>query len=396
MLRMPIDVLQPGMILAKSVIDDQGNILLRQGVHLTADYIDTLARRGVLGVYISDGDTDDIDMEDMLSDEVRRKTQLTLTRIFSFVQEISANLTNLNTDAVVAAIKDPGVVNALRDHKGFNQLETSVTSILGEIIGADMLMNISQIRSHNDTIFTHSINVTVAALMIGKRLHLNQNDLKRLGSGCMLHDIGKIFVNNDLLRPQNNRPLSPEQQRLLRDHPRLGYELLRFRNPDAVMTNHVALEHHERQDGLGYPRGLHGTNRLNRLNSDNRNILLIAEIAAVADVFDMLSINRPGCRALTPRQIAETMRRLAGNVLNRELVELFLSMIPVLPPGIHIVVRAGRYTDYRGVVVRVENQDKPDRPLVRLLYNPQGERIVPVNLNLARESAVEVEAMLYV
>jgi HD-GYP domain-containing protein (c-di-GMP phosphodiesterase class II) len=121
--------------------------------------------------------------------------------------------------------------------------------------------------------------------------------------------------------------------------------------------------------------------------------MLISEIAAVADVYDILSAEKPDRPALTPQQIADTMRRLAGTFLNQEITQHFLSMLPVLPVGISILVRNGRYAAYKGVVAQA-NKKQPDRPLVRLLYNPQGDRIMPIELDLARESTTVVEATL--
>jgi HD-GYP domain-containing protein (c-di-GMP phosphodiesterase class II) len=394
MLKLPIDVLQAGMVLAKSIIDERGNVLLRQGVPLSQDYITNLKRRGFASIYISDSDTDDILIEDIISEEVRHTAQTTLSRIFDFARDLAGEFADADTDTLVAAIRDTNVVNALRSHAGFQELEDTVTSILAEIIETEMLTGISQIRSHDDLTYGHSVNVTVTGLMIGKRLYLNRQDLKRLGAGCMLHDIGKIFINPDALHAQEGRIPSPTDIRNLREHPRLGYELLRARNPQAVMTNHVALEHHERQDGRGYPRGLHGSNRIERSQFDRQNILLIAEIAAIADVYDVLSVDKPERPALTPQQIADTMRRMTGAFLNREIVGLFLSMLPTLPTGIDVMVRAGRYTGYKGVVVQA-NKKQPDRPLVRLLANAKGDRITPIELDLAKDKTATVEAMLH-
>ena len=391
MLRLPTNLLQPGMTLAKPIIDEHGTILLRQGVELSGDYILNLERRGFASVYISDGDTNDIIVEDMLSHEVRRNAQGTLSRIFDFVRQVSSDFVKADSNTVVEALRGRQVVSALRGHDGFKRLEDSVKSVLEEIIDTDVLTGISQIRSQDDTVFSHSVDMTVVALMIGKRLHLNREDLKRLGTGCMLHDIGKIFFNQS--NEHQNGTISLIELQKLREHPRLGYELLRVRYPGAVMTNHVALEHHERQDGSGYPRGLHGTNRIECSRSDRQNILLIAEIAAVADVYDILSMNRLGTQALTPKQIADTMWRLSGTFLNREVIDLFLSMVPILPTGMDVIVRTGRYVGYRGVVARV-NLEQPKRPLVRLLYNPQQERTVPIDLDLARNPDITVEAIL--
>lgn len=87
MIRLPTDLLQPDMILSKSVIDERGHLLLRQDVHLSDEYISTLKRRGFASVYINDGDTDDIDIEDIISDEVQRKAQANLAQIFDFIEQ---------------------------------------------------------------------------------------------------------------------------------------------------------------------------------------------------------------------------------------------------------------------------------------------------------------------
>lgn len=391
MIRLPTDVLQPGMILGKAIVDEKGQILLRRGVPLTQDYIITLKRRRFSSVFIMDDETLDIDIEDIISDEVQRNAHRTLGRLFDFVRDISNDFDRANSDAVVASMQDSGIVRAVRGHEGFKHVEDSVTAIMGELVAADTLTSIGQLRSHDDVTFNHSINVTVTALLIGKQLHLNQQDLKRLGVGCMLHDIGKVFIHPDLLH--NSSP-SPEVTRQLREHPRLGYELLRTRNPDAVMTNHVALEHHERQDGFGYPRGLQGTNTVSRPSRGRQNILLIAEIVTVADVYDLLSVSRPGRPALPPQQIANTMRRLAGTFLNQAIVEHFLLMLPIFPVGIGIIVRSGRYANYRGIVIKM-NKDEPERPVIRLLTNPRGDRITPIELDLKHEQTMTVEAQLH-
>ncbi|MCL4294709.1 MAG: HD domain-containing protein [Anaerolineae bacterium] len=391
MLRLPTEMLQPGMILAKPVINERGQVLLRHNVPLTPDYINVLKRKGFASVFVKDRDTEDIVAEDVLSQEIRQTAQAALVQVFDFVQQVSADFNQTNGKTVIAGLGDATVTNALRSHDGFKQLEQMVVTILDNLLDTNLLNSITQIRNHNDVLFSHSINVTATALMIGKRLHLNRRDLEQLGAGCMLHDIGKVFLD----QTATTGPSTTLAQRhsLLREHPRLGYELLRTRNPDAVLVNHVALEHHERQDGLGYPRNLRGTNKIDRPMQDAQNIKLIAEIAAVADVYDMLNTHRPNRPALTPPQISDTMRRMTGTFLNREITEHFLSLLTILPVGLGVIVQGGRYVGYKGVIVKV-NHKQPYRPLIRLLYNSQGGRILPIELDLARELSMSVEATL--
>lgn len=391
MLRLPTEMLQPGMILAKPVINERGQVLLRHNVPLTSDYISVLKRKGFGSVFIKDKDTEDIVVEDVLSQEIRQTAQIALAQVFDFVQQISADFNQGDSGAIIAGLQDPGIKQAVRSNDSFKQLENTVVSILDNLLDTNLLTYITQIRNYNDLLFSHSVNVTAAALTMGKQLHLNRRDLERLGAGCMLHDIGKIFLDQTTM---TGTAMPPAQYyALLQEHPRLGYELLRIRNPDAVLINHVALEHHERQDGLGYPRKLRGTNKIGRLANDDQNIMLIAEITTVADVYDVLTMSRPNRPALTVSQVSTTMRRMSGTFLNREITEQFLSLLAVLPAGLNVIVQNGRYAGYKGVVIQV-NQKQPDRPLIRLLYNPQGGRIPPIELDMARETSLSVEAFL--
>lgn len=391
MLKLSVGLAQPGMTLAKSILDERGSVLLRPGVTLTQEYIANLKRRGFPSVYVNDGDTDDIVVEDVISDEVRVRAHSTLAQVVDFTKKVANEFVSVQRDGTPAGIEDAGLASMLRANEDFEQLERSVVSIIEELMSADTLTGMAQIRSHDDTTFSHSIETTVTALMIGKRLYLSRRDLECLGTGCMLHDIGKIFVKPAILQKQG--PLTPAELTGLREHPQLGYELLRARNPDSVMVNHVALEHHERQDGRGYPRGLQGNNLLRRSPADSNNIQRIAEIAAVADVYDLLSVEKPGRAALSPQQVAATIHRMAGPILNRQVVDQFLRILPDFPVGIDVVVTDGRYEGYKGVVAQ-GNRKQPERPLVRLLCNPQGDRIVPIDLDLAQDQTSTVEAIL--
>lgn len=395
MLRLPIELLQPGMVLAKPVVDSRGSILLRQNVTLTDEYIGNIQKRGFSSVFVTDGDTEDVLVEDILSDEVRRGTQATLSRVFDFARKVSAELNTTHVDNIVAGLHDTAVVNALRNYSGFEQLEELATAILNDIQNVEFLTVSTQMRSQDDYLFSHAIDTTVAALMLGKRLNLKPLDLNRLGAGCLLHDIGKIFFDLNALSRHidQQKNLSPAALLRLREHTRLGYELLRARSPDAVITNHIALEHHERQDGRGFPRRLYGTNTVERPRFDRQNILLIAEIASIADAYDILSMEKPDSVALPPQYVANSLRRLSGIFLNRELVNIFLQMITVFPQGMNIIVRTGHYIGYKGVVIEA-NKKEFERPVVRLLYNNQGDRIAPIEINLAQDKTITVEALL--
>src|SRR5439155_19164003 len=125
--------------------------------------------------------------------------------------------------------------------------------------------------------------------------------------------------------------------------------------------NHVAYQHHERQDGRGYPRGLRGLNRVGRPSprqggSSAGRVVLEAEIVAVADVFVALSAQRPHRPALAVPEVAGVLKRLAGRQLNREIVAAMIELVGLYPLGAAVRVRGGRFAGCRGMVARVHNE----------------------------------------
>src|SRR5262249_39577146 len=155
---------------------------------------------------------------------------------------------------------------------------TVVDDIFNEVMDADLLTGMAAIKSYDNYTFAHSVEMATAAIVVGRKLRLDRGSLKRLARGCLLHDIGKIFVSDAILNKQGQ--LNEEEMKAMRMHPVFGFELLQAVQPNDVLINHVALQHHEKQDGTGYPRGLTGTNRVERPKFGNEGrILLIAEIA---------------------------------------------------------------------------------------------------------------------
>jgi hypothetical protein len=115
-------------------------------------------------------------------------------------------------------------------------------------------------------------------------------------------------------------------------------------------------------------------------------IMALGEIAAIADFHDALSTARPDREPLAPDEVWQVVRGAAGGHLNRELVELFLSVLPPYPLGTQVLVTAGRWRDHSGVVARV-NREALERPVVRLLGDPAGNRISAVDVDLRKEDA---------
>src|SRR3954449_10808046 len=196
---------------------------------------------------------------------------------------------------------------------------------MAEILETSTVASLDSLRTHSDYTFEHSVEVAIVAILLGRHLGLPIPQIRELALGALLHDIGKISIDQAIL----NKPgrLTTGEFDPIKEHPSLGFERVRRLPLPSILPAHVAFQHHERQDGSGYPRGLVGNNRILRLEAERlrpSRIVLIAEIAAVADVFCALVSERPYKPAFPLDRVRLMLQQLAGSHLNRDVVTALL------------------------------------------------------------------------
>lgn len=389
--RISVESVDSGAMLGKTLYNERGDVLLRKGAVLTDGYVRLLREKGFRTVYVQDPDTADIVVDDIVSEHVRQTATKNIYRFMDVVDKAARDLQKVPTERLGAAFGSSDFQRATQG-RAYEALHGVVESIIDDVLGATTLTGLTAIKTHDNYTFCHSVDVTVTAIMIGKKFFFDRAALRQLALGCMLHDTGKLFIDPKIL----NKPgkLTPAEFELIKKHPTLGYQMLRSIQKDEFLANHVAYQHHERQDGTGYPRGLRGVNRIARDAAGRGDrMLLIGEIAAVADVYDAIGSDRPYRAGMSPDRIVETIRGMAGTHLNREVVAHFLSILPVFPVGLEVRVTQGRFKGFRGLVARL-NEREMDRPVVRIMYDDRGRRISAFDFDLARESGAAVAATL--
>ena len=161
-------------------------------------------------------------------------------------------------------------------------------------------------------IVEHSIDATVAGLVVGRRL-LDEAALRDLATGLFLQDIGKLALPESIV--QKPGPLAPDEWALMMKHPLLGLAFLRDDSVSAAARS-VVRSHHERWDGSGYPGGLIG-----------EEISQFARIAAVADVFDAVTSERWHAAAVPAQEGAGIILAGAGTAFDPQVVDAFVDTI---------------------------------------------------------------------
>ncbi len=384
-----IDHLRPGLVLGKSIFNDRGDILLARGVSLTPRYIDSLRAQGLYAAYVLDGFADDLEPPDLLSDKVRTATYKHVRDLFDVAYAaVSRSFQGFDSEGM------NDFVSAMRPRLA--QLYSDVERIIDEVSSIATISGVATLKTHDTYTFEHSIEVTVVGVMLGDRLFMHPDDLQQLALGCLCHDIGKLVVPPEILAKPGR--LTAEEMQIVEQHPQAGFEAVQQIMSGAdIIARQVVWQHHERQDGSGYPRHLRGDNQYEARKQVGRPkglMLPAAEIAAVADVYSALASDRPYRPALDPPSILTTLQQMAGTHLNREIVSRFLSILPAYPVGTEVVVISSKLRGYRGVVSELNPRDI-HRPRVRLLFDSGGRPIAPDEINTSEDRDIEMAMSSY-
>jgi putative nucleotidyltransferase with HDIG domain len=240
----------------------------------------------------------------------------------------------------------------------------------------EAFLNLARLKTKDDYTYMHSIAVCALMIALGKQLGLNDDDLKDAGLAGLLHDVGKMMIDEAVL----NKPgkLSDEEFNIIKEHPRKGWELLKDSPEITAVALDVCLHHHERVDGTGYPDRISG-----------ENLTLYSRMGAVCDVYDALTSNRCYKNGWEP---AETIRKMAEwrNGHFDELVfQAFVKTIGIYPSGTLVRLKSGR------LAIVIEQTEKSLlTPVVKSFFSTKSnEPFLPelIDLSKSQESIVSAE-----
>lgn len=204
------------------------------------------------------------------------------------------------------------------------------------------------LQAKDDYTYRHNIAVGAISNLIGKWMNLNQQDLMKLTTAALLHDVGKVLVPEDILNKSGK--LTDEEFILIKKHTEFGYDILK----ETVGISHrqalVALQHHERMDGSGYPLGL---------KKDEIN--LYSRIVSVADVFHAMSSDRVYQNQFPFYKVISEMEKEMFGFLDPEITFIFIENTMNLLIGNTVQLTDGR----EGTIILV-SQTNPTHPLIKV------------------------------
>ncbi len=316
--------MEEGMILGKSIYQYDGKLLLKAGYPVSSTIKEKLIERGYNHVYVEEEGTEQVSPEDVISDEIKFHAKVMLADKVDMITNQAA-LQNVSQEKAKNLL-DEGY---LRKVNITHDLRNIVDDILKDIlsVGAKFL-NTMMIKTKDSLFLDHAVNVTVLAILIGKKYKFDRKELMDLALGTFLHDIGKIIIEQ---REEYGDPTKAEE--LYKEHSTFGYLLLNNSNDVSPIEKQIVNQHHESQDGKGFPTGLKGQN-LSPQKTVKRemkgHIFRMAEICCVADAFENLLYNPVDETPKAPNEAVKEIIVNSGKLYNRDIVQTLLGVIPVL------------------------------------------------------------------
>ncbi|MCZ4059881.1 HD-GYP domain-containing protein [Pantoea sp. LMR881] len=263
----------------------------------------------------------------------------------------------------------PQVLAMFNEARLGNSIDLSyMIDLVDEISGSierepSALLSVARLKNHDDYTYLHSMAVCGLMISLGRKVGLNAQQLRRVGMGGLLHDVGKAAVPLDIL----NKPgkLTEEELTVMRQHPIVGAQILMEAGAGHDLLD-IALHHHEKFDGSGYPHGLKG-----------EEITLFSRMAAVCDVYDALTSTRPYRKGWTPAEAMHNMLGWRGH-FDSQLLHSFVRTIGIYPVGSLVRLASGRVA----LVVKA-GETSLLRPQVHVFWSLHAQReIKPEIVNL--------------
>lgn len=357
MLRVAVENIQSGMVLARpiAVPAEPARRLLDRDAEVPADLIPHLQQLGIEEIWVRCRDLDFL--EELLVDDVGSHRRELYFQVRSNFERIMGQAT-VELDLTLFQESIAGLFDALQSVPNGDRL-------LGKIDAFD------------NYLMSHSTNVCYVAMLVGMKLRRyiaqeaeaswgsDGRDLRLLGLGCLLHDIGKMRISPEIL----NKPgkLTPEEFGLIKLHPVYGYEILKGQTPEVVAD--IALNHHQRWDGKGYP-ALPDARTGGYAPLAGKEISIFSRIAEIADIYDAATSKRCYSDAKPPVQVLHEMRTWCAGAFDPIVEQAFYEVIPAFPIGSQVTLSNG----LEAVVVDF-NPRHPVSPKVQCVRTPSGEHI---------------------
>jgi len=229
------------------------------------------------------------------------------------------------------------------------------------------ILSVARLKTHDDYTYMHSIAVCALMISLARQLELDDDMIRLAGIGGMMHDLGKALMPIDIL----NKPgkLTDAEYDIMKAHPKAGADMLKESDAEAAVID-IALHHHEKMNGFGYPNQLKG-----------EDISLLSRMAAICDVYDAVTSERAYKKPWEPANTIRLMASWEGH-FDKHIFNAFVKSIGIYPVGSLV-----RLTSQHLAVVTEPTPDLLLKPKVKIFFSLKSKAPVPLKvIDLAAHS----------
>lgn len=336
--RIAIETLVPGMLLGTDVISSNGLTLIPKDTIVNDKHIFRLKLYQIMSVIIVENDQSETSIvipappNDSLIEKVSHSF-VDFKKVYLEKEEIVSQKLHAISNGDPIHLED------------LLQISNSLLSSLAT--KSELFTYLYSLRATDDYTYSHSINVSLLCNVFGHWLKLSNEEINNLAIAGLLHDIGKIQVDQGIL----NKPgkLTAEEFLHIKRHSRLGYELIQNQDISEDIKYGI-LMHHEKMDGSGYP-----------LHLLEKDIHYFAKIISIVDIYDAMTSNRSYHKKYSPFHVIQIFEQESFGVLDLTFLFVFLENIAHNYLGKQVVLSSGQ----EAKIVFIHNTS-PSRPLVQI------------------------------
>ncbi len=333
-----IERLEVGDVLGKPVYDDKCQLLLAKDVSLTSNYIERLKKANIQCIYIDDALSEGLEAANVIPDELKIKSIATVKTAFKDLSDRKGSSYNIKSIESIKQIVDE-MMHIIYENP-------STLYCMTELMGTDMYT------------YNHSAEVAALSMLVAKSMKMNDTFIQKIGVGDILHDVGKMGVPAEILNKVD--PLDEVESKLMKDHPQMGYDLLKDNDYISPISRQIVLLHHEKLNGSGYPFMMSG-----------EQIPIHVRIVTLCDIFNAISSNRAYKRRMNADEALELIRAEAIYELDRDIYYHLLKVVNIYPVGTVVELSNGEV----GIVIK-ENYEAQTRPVVQVIRQKKRAEII--------------------
>jgi putative nucleotidyltransferase with HDIG domain len=245
------------------------------------------------------------------------------------------------------------IMNDVRMGKSIEseRVKKVVNSMVDSILrNPDAMVSLTQMKNYDEYTFVHSLDVCILSLSMARHINLSREEMMQVGIGALLHDVGKMKIDPYILKKPDT--LSAQEWVEMRKHPIYSLQIMEASHGFPEESKQLALQHHERYNGTGYPFGLKG-----------EGIGVLGQIVGIVDFYDAITSDRAFRKALQPHEAIRQIYEKGHVEFDRLLVERFIQCIGIYPFGTLVLLD----TEEMAVVCGTQG-DSLLRPQVLVIY----------------------------